>query len=154
MPFKETQTFAPWVLWLLRGTIVFAIFMMVFAFRHVDVPSPVLYFIIFIVVISLLPCFLLEFIKLKTEIDITGIKMNFAPFSKKSYSWAEIETAELIDYGFIGGWGVRKTAKYGTVYNTQGREGLWLTLKSGKQVIIGTQQKDELQKALDKYLSV
>jgi len=44
------------------------------------------------------------------------------------------------------------TLKYGTVYNTQGQEGVLLTFKTGKKVVIGTQRKAALQKALDIYL--
>lgn len=152
MPFIESQKFPPWALWLMRGIFLFVFLLLVFLFRQAGIPKPLLYTVIFIVVISFLPCLALEFTRLKTKIDNTGIKMNFVPFSKKSYSWADIQSAVLIDYGFVGGWGVRIGTKFGTVYNTQGSEGLWLTLKSGKQLVIGTQRKDDLQKALDVYL--
>jgi len=38
-----------------------------------------------------------------------------------------------------------------TVYNTQGQEGVLLTFKTSKKVVIGTQRKAALQKALDTY---
>jgi hypothetical protein len=66
--------------------------------------------------------FLLFFllIRLETEIDEKGIELKFFPFPKKKISWGEIKTAEVINYGFVGGWGIRLGTKYGTAYNTKG----------------------------------
>jgi len=50
--------------------------------------------------------------------------------------------------------GVRIGTKYGTVYNTQGSEGLLLKFKDGKSVVIGTQRLDELKRFLEKYISL
>ena len=104
-----------------------------------------------ILFLSSLICLVLEPMHMKTEIDSKAIHINFVPLKKKRFEWSEIQSAEIIDYGFVGGWGIRLGTKYGTVYNTKGSEGLWLTLKDGKQFVIGTQRKDELQKHLDKY---
>ncbi len=41
----------------------------------------------------------------------------------------------------LGIGGIRVWTKYGTVYNAQGKIGLSIKLKSGKQFVIGTQKK-------------
>ena len=43
--------------------------------------------------------------------------MSFIPFVKKRIKWTEIKKAEVVNYGFVGGWGIRLSIEYGTVYN-------------------------------------
>ena len=151
MIFTETQKFSAWVLWLMR--ICFVIFVLAFYFAYSQgvLVSP---FVPLIIVLISAPLFLiLEFMSLKTRFDKKGIELSFKPFTQKSYNWPDIQTAELVDYGFIGGWGIRKSCEYGTVYNTQGQEGVLLTFKNGKKVLIGTQRKAALQNALKKYFN-
>src|SRR5690554_7570605 len=52
----------------------------------------------------------------------------------------------LFRSGFVGGWGIRFTMKYGTVYNIKGNKGLFVKLKNGKTFIVGTQKPEELEK--------
>lgn len=84
-------------------------------------------------------------------IDSSGIDMRFSPLSSKKVKWSEIDSAEVVDYGFVGGWGVRLGSKYGTVYNVNGSKGLALKLKNGKKFVIGTQKEDELKSVVNKY---
>jgi membrane protease YdiL (CAAX protease family) len=91
-------------------------------------------------------------LNLKTEIDENGIKIRFFLFIKRELRWAQITSAEVIDYGFIGGWGIRFSQKYGTVYNTKGKVGLVLHLKSGKRLLIGTQKGAEIENILKEVL--
>jgi hypothetical protein len=85
------------------------------------------------------------FITLKTEIDQNEIRIHFFPFFKKQIRWQDIKNAEVIKYGFVGGWGIRLGTKYGPVYNIKGKIGLALELKTGKKLLIGTQKEDELK---------
>ena len=87
--------------------------------------------------------------RLRTEITDEKIDMKFFPFSNKTIPWSEVKSAEVLDYGFVGGWGVRIGTKYGTVYNTSGKIGLALELKSGKKICIGTQRGEELKLFLE-----
>jgi len=59
----------------------------------------------------------------------------------------------VVDYGFVGGWGVRWWTKFGTVYNVMGRIGLAIELKNGKKLLIGTQKKTEVGAIVKQYLS-
>lgn len=148
MTFTETQKFATWAIWLMRATLVFVATSFISAFKMTAMPS----WSYGVMLVSMLPLLLLEFAKLKTTVNADGIDMKFTPFSKKYFAWDDIETAEVIDYGFVGGWGIRLKTKYGTVYNTQGRKGLWLKLKNGNQVVIGTQKRAEMERAVGAFL--
>lgn len=88
--------------------------------------------------------------RLKTEIDENEIRVYFFPFLKKRILWKDVESAEVINYGFVGGWGIRYSAEYGTVYNISGNKGLAILLKNGKKLCIGTQKETELEKVVTK----
>jgi len=92
------------------------------------------------------------FMRLKTEIDKTEIRINFFPFVKKRVNWKEIKNAEVVNYRFVGGWGIRLWTKYGTVYNTKGNKGLAIELQNGKKILIGTQKETELKKIVEKVI--
>lgn len=81
------------------------------------------------------------FMQLKTEIDENRIKIYFFPFIKKKVNWNEIKSVKVINYGFVGGWGIRLWTKYGTVYNIKGKSGLAIELKNGEKFLIGTKKK-------------
>lgn len=91
---------------------------------------------------------LLYVLKLNTKIKADGIRMQYFPFLKRKYTWTEIESAEIIDYGFVGGWGIRIYTKYGTVYNVAGSKGLHIKLRNGKSFVIGTQKSEQLEKVI------
>ena len=55
-----------------------------------------------------------------------------------------IHLSDVIDhrithYDFVG-FGIRKTKKYGTVYNVKGKEGLEISLNNGHKYLIGSQK--------------
>ena len=87
--------------------------------------------------------------KLKTEIDEEGIRLRYFPFTAKKVKWEEVEEAHVVNYGFVGGWGIRIWTSYGTVYNVKGTKGLAVTLKNGKKFLIGTQKEKELQQLIE-----
>jgi hypothetical protein len=94
--------------------------------------------------------FLFWWMRLKTEIDQNEVRMNFFPFVKKRVPWKEIKNAEIVNYGFVGGWGIRLGTRYGTVYNTKGNKGLAIEPLNGKKFLIGTQKETELKKVVQK----
>lgn len=85
------------------------------------------------------------YIRLITEIDNQCIQFAMRPFVKKTIYWRDVAKAEVINYGWVGGWGVKGSKKYGKVYNTSGSRGLHLVLKNGDQFVIGTQKEKELR---------
>jgi hypothetical protein len=87
----------------------------------------------------------MRMLQLKTKITPKSIHFHFFPLVRKKIDWEEVANAEVVDYGFVGGWGIRLFTSYGTVYNIRGRFGLALELKSGKKLLIGTQKPEALK---------
>ena len=152
--FKEKQKFTQWWLWLLLGTSaiipIVAIYLeSIQGGEFGENPSSGtglnVATIAFFSVIALI-----WLIRLKTEIDHKEVRMIFSPFVKKTVQWNEIKKAEVLNYGFVGGWGIRLWTKYGTVYNIKGNKGLAIELKNGKKFLIGTQKEEELKRVVEK----
>ena len=160
--FKETQKFSQWWLWLILIAIgalpITGLYKQLFlnnAFVEAGendlsllVPVSLLLMVVIVFVFSLIAMFC--FMQLKTEIDQNGISMHFFPLVKKRVNWKEIKNAEIVNYGFVGGWGIRLWTKYGTVYNMKGNKGLAIALTDGKKFLIGTQKPEELTAILEK----
>ena len=151
--FKEEQKFTQWWLWLLIIAIgvwaVFGIYVqLILGEEFGNKPMSDMGIIIFaLFIFGLIALF--WFMTLKTEIDQNEIRMNFLPFVKRRVSWTEIKTAKVVNYGFVGGWGIRLWPKYGTIYNTKGNKGLAIELKDGKRFLIGTQKETEIKKVVE-----
>lgn len=154
--FKEDQRFTQWWLWLILIPIgilpVVGIFkQLILGEEFGNKPMSDFGLILFAVfVFALLGLFLM--MRLKTEIDQNEIRMSFFPFVKKRVKWSEVKKAEVLNYGFVGGWGIRLSFKYGTVYNIKGNKGLAIELRSGKRFVIGTQRETELRKIVEKVM--
>ena len=84
-------------------------------------------------------------IQLRTKIDEQNINIKFYPLINKTIKWSEVKSANIVNYGFVGGWGIRLWTNYGTVYNIKGNMGLALELKNGKKLLIGSQKIDDLK---------
>lgn len=155
--FQEKQQFTQWWLWLLIIAFTcipfYALWQQGFqdeAFGNNPMSTSGLF--VFSVLTVLLVA-LFWFMQLQTYLDTKGIRMRFVPFFQKEFLWEEIESAEVINYGFVGGWGIRMGTNYGTVYNVKGNKGLFLKLKNGKKRLIGTQRPEELQKIVQEILN-
>lgn len=90
-------------------------------------------------------------LRLETIVSHDCVRMRYFPFLKRTFKWSNIESAEIIKYGFVG-YGIRLSTKYGTMYNVKGSQGLALTLKNGKKYLIGTQKPEELQRLVKEIL--
>lgn len=152
--FKEEQKITQWWLWLILIPIgilpIFGIYkQLILGEKFGDNPFSDFGLVIFaIFIFALIGLFLI--IKLKTSIDKNGIQMSFFPFTKKKVGWNEIKSKKVVNYGFVGGWGIRLSTTYGTVYNIKGNKGLAIELKNGKKFLIGTQKETELNSILEK----
>lgn len=155
--FREEQRFTQWWLWLILLALavipLFGIYEQIIHGRQFgDKPmsdSGLILFAVFIFgLISLM-----FFMKLKTEVNASGIKMSFSPFVKKNISWTDIKSAKIVRYEFVG-YGIRFGSSYGTVYNTKGDMGLAIKTGSGQSFVIGTQKQDELHKLVQKYFII
>jgi hypothetical protein len=95
------------------------------------------------------------YMQLETRIDNEGISLKFLPlgFSKKSFSWKEIDECYVRKYNpFVeyGGWGIRGSSRR-KVYNVSGYLGIQIVTKDKKKFLIGTQKPDAARAVLKHY---
>ena len=143
--FKEEQKFRQVWLWgiILGLPILLSIFLLSESFGDTPLPTNDLIIVLLLPWASVLLFWILN---LRTEINREGITIQFFPFRKKRIGWDEVDSAEVLNYGFVGGYGIKMWTKYGTVYNVDGKMGLALQLKNGKRICIGTQRAEELRR--------
>jgi len=151
--FKEIQRFNQWWLW---GLLVLILCIPVYGiYKQVLMNEPIgskpisdigLFIILFIIILIIA---LIWSMKLETSITSQEIEIKYFPFTHRKISWSDIKTAEVVNYGFVGGWGWRISSQYGIVYNTSGNKGLVIQLKSGNKICIGTQRQKELQNVIE-----
>lgn len=150
--FSESQRFTQWWLWIIiigcgipfAAGIIQQVFLgKTFGDKPMSNTGLITGFILYVGLIVLF--FLL---KLETTITKQAISFRFFPFVSRKIPFSEIDSMEVVNYGFVGGWGIRLTRRYGTVYNIKGNMGLLVKLKSGKTFIIGTQQPDVLRNSI------
>lgn len=92
--------------------------------------------------------------KLEVWIDQAGIHYRFFPMIRKEriITFAEIKKYEIRKYSPIidyGGWGTKKSLRWGKAYNVSGDNGLQLYLNNGKKVLFGTQKPQAMIYAID-----
>ncbi|HET7361606.1 MAG TPA: hypothetical protein VFI78_06710 [Salinimicrobium sp.] len=148
--FKEEQRFTQWWLYALCISIIGVLLIQVYeisnGFSDVDHWTLLFLYLTFILLlIGILP------VKLHTQIDATGIKAQFSPFSvfTKKHSWSDIEECYVRKYSPLweyGGWGIR-----GSAYNTSGNMGIQIITKDQKRFLIGTHKPEMVKRILAKY---
>lgn len=153
--FNETQRFTQWWLWLIIIGVQAVVLISLYAehFTEQQVASqPIPFWAVILIAATTLGVLVLFIImRLETRIDRSGVGIRYLPFLSRHYLWEHITHAEVVNYGFVGGWGIRLGTKYGTVYNVKGNIGLHLKLKNGKQVCIGTQKAEALKQVLKNF---
>lgn len=153
--FLETQRFSQWWLWLLFLALGLLPMYMIYKQLILGIPvgqkpmtdAGLILFALFIY--ALISFFAL--MRLSTEITATEIRIRFFPFVKMRLDWEEVASARIVDYGFVGGWGIRLGTKYGTLYNIRGKMGIAIEMKNRRRYCIGTQRTQELNRILVKY---
>jgi hypothetical protein len=122
-----------------------------------DFPNPswggVFMLLIFLSIASFI-IWLLIVMRIETKINESGIDIKYYPKNYFSHSvfvsWQLIERAEVCTYSAIreyGGWGHRITHQ-GQAYTIGGNMGLRMVLKDGSTILIGTQDPDGMEAAL------
>lgn len=94
---------------------------------------------------------------LRTEVHADRICIRFFPLHLRYRCWSyeEIQSIDVREYSPLreyGGWGIRRGVK-GWAYNVRGRIGVQLVLKSGKRILIGTQEPDAFLAAVQAAVS-
>lgn len=159
--FNETQRFNQWWLQLifivLLLFVAYAIYQWYFTNEAIGNVGPNDSYGQLIVIVSIFPILtLFYFLKLRTEIDESGIHYQFLPFhfSTKKMAWTDIQNCYVRTYNPImeyGGWGYRTSLGKGRAYNVKGNIGIQVELKSGKKVLLGTQKEDEAKQIIQRY---
>ena len=146
--FSEEQRFGQWWIWLLLGgsaaVVIIPFILQLFTGDPVG-SNPASNLVLGLVsLLMIVILFMFSSLNLKTSIDQNVIRMAYGIFGSKKIKWSEVETVDVVDYGFVG-YGMRFSRNHRTVYNVDGKYGLFITLKSGKKFTIGTQKKEELE---------
>lgn len=144
--FTEKQRFNQWWLWLLlavSSVVPIVIWYKEYTNNATSSSNLSTLFILFLVVI------LFVIMQMKTVVSQENIQLTYFPFVWKTINLSDIDTMKVINYGFVGGWGIRFWTSYGTVYNVRGNKGLYIKLKNGKQLVIGTQKPQQLEKVVE-----
>lgn len=156
--FSEVQKFRQWWLWvILVGTLVVPTGMILWA-NHEHPTDKLASAILIGAIVPVLIMVLFIFMQLRTRIDEKGIYYRFFPihFQVLVISWDEVTRAYVRKYNPIldyGGWGIRwGLGGKGKAYNTSGNLGLQLELNTGKKILIGTQQPNEMNEILDQLV--
>jgi len=98
---------------------------------------------------------LLVFLTQDIGVDEHGFhyKMSIFHNSHKSILWSEVESMKRIEFSALkdfGGYGIRKTFKR-TGYIISDGQGIELSLKTKKVIVFGSDDIDQLSKAINKY---
>lgn len=159
MKFIETQRLTQVWLWSILisilGILLFGAYFQIIEkkeFGNNPVSNSVL---ITIIILYFLLVFFIYKIKLITYIDQNSIKIKFSPFScLKEYQWNQISKVSIKEYSPIsdfGGYGIRYSSST-KAYIMGGRVGLYIELKSGEKILVGTQDEKKLQEVIGKLM--
>lgn len=161
--FKETQTFRHlWVSWLICSPILGAsIWGLYENILHVENWGPTNTQLI---IVSITGCFLgLIFltVSLTTEIDDSGISINWRPFFiKRNFSWDQIQSIDirqfdgLYEFGGFGNdvGGIRFGRNGLTGYFVTGGTGIFIKTIDDKKILIGTRMPRSVSEVIDKLV--
>lgn len=159
--FQEKQRFNQWWVQLINiGLFVFLLFCLYKWFvseESVDKVSPDDLTGQLIVILCVVPVIIMLLVlKLKTVIDERGISYQFFPIHRNSklVAWSDLEECYTREYKPIseyGGWGYRLTFGGINALNVKGNKGIQLKFKSGKKLLIGTQNPKDAQVVINRY---
>lgn len=94
-------------------------------------------------------------LELQLRIDRHSLEYRFKPVL---FNWRRIERETIRNYEvgkyFFMGSGIRIKLNGQRVYNIRGNKGIEITLTTGKKILIGTQQPDQLKLAMEKMMNL
>jgi len=148
--FKEEQKMRQWWLWALliavAGVWVWDLIQQILGLKPTDIAG---LFVGFFIIGPVLIFFYT--LKLKTEFNADGIRINYSILANKRIKWEDVKELEIVRYGFVG-YGLRFSFKYGIVYNTHGNMGLFIKNKKSGKLLIGTQHPEEVNQVVKQYI--
>jgi hypothetical protein len=162
--FRETQRFGQRWLWLLLACVTIPAIGLVLWGVYAQLvqgepwgnrPASNASLLVSAVVTILIPSavvVLIRWANLITEVRADGLFLRYVPFhwSDQRIALEQVEKIESVVYSPLrqyGGWGIRY-GRTGKAYNVSGNRGVLLTYTSGKTLLIGSQQPDQLRTAI------
>jgi hypothetical protein len=70
---------------------------------------------------------------------------------QKKLVLSEIESCHIVENPWYYGWGIRRISG-GWLFSVSGRTAVEVTMKSGKRYRIGSDEPDELEAAISRYI--
>jgi hypothetical protein len=109
--------------------------------------------------VPLIVTILVGLCKLDVRVCKEGIRFRFFPFhvTYRKFIFEDIEQYYARQYSPIseyGGWGLRNSFSNGRAYNIAGKKGLQLIFRDGRKILFGSQEPEELVKAIEKAKSL
>lgn len=105
-------------------------------------------FLIPLIVLAILGCIALLFASLTVEVSSEAVAIHFGVgLIRRRWAMADIVEARWVRSRWVYGWGIRRTP-HGWMYNVSGLKAVELVLKDGSKVWIGTDQPEELLRAI------
>ena len=147
MLFTEEQKFNQWWLFLLVMVTIGVLVVSVAAAIRTIEETIVVAAVIIGCLLGILLMASIFIMKLRTTITEEKIQIHYYPFVKREWLWSDLKTAKVLDYGFVGGWGIRIWTGMGTVYNVRGSKGLHFKT-ADKEYVIGTQKEEEMRSSI------
>tara|TARA_B100001750_G_scaffold192687_1_gene163485 strand:+ start:680 stop:1189 length:510 start_codon:yes stop_codon:yes gene_type:complete len=159
--YSEKQRFRHWWIWVLA--LAAPAWLLAIIFQQILLNSPSssvvitnLTLLLGLVLSSAIPIFL-YFTGLDTEVRSEGIYIRFRPFHRAwiVLDFKNIQQIESVTYSPLkeyGGWGIRY-GKKGKAYNVSGNRGVYLTLREGTNILIGSQNSDALCSVITEHHS-
>jgi len=90
---------------------------------------------------------------LTVRITDDALRLQFGlGLPRKTVPLADLESVEVTRTRFFDGWGVRRTRR-GWLYNVSGFDAVLLRRKSGKALLVGTDEPRKLKAALERALT-
>ncbi len=104
-----------------------------------------------IAVVLAFDAFFLWGLRLRTIVTRDELRVGFRPLALKRIPMDTITRAEAVKYdplGDAGGWGWKRSRRWGAVRNVWGDRGVAIEFGDGKKKLIGSQRADELAAAI------
>ena len=159
--FQETQQFRQWWVWLLVG-LVAAIFWAEMVAGAVwmiaperapaglareELPSTLIVWGIFWILFGVALPLLFYLLKLIVKVTDSGISIRYFPLLSRVIPLKDIKRIEVRQFRPFrdyGGRGIRFSSDKGLAYFVNGNQGVWIELKDGEKLLIGSQRAEEL----------
>lgn len=116
-------------------------------------PAPDFLLIVFWLIFGIGFPFLFLALRLETEVRSDGLFFRFFPWhiTFRRIVFGDIQSYEAVKYNPLKeywGWGIRYGLR-GKAYNVSGDKGLRVKLRTGKEILFGSQKPEELAKAIE-----